>query len=193
MDHVRKRLTAWALAFCLMLGSPFAACKKAADSGEKGPVLVGSGRDPARTDVLTGVYRPVDLPLPEGYRTGFETQECAPFVDPETGAITVLLTRIGEREDLPPYILATTDAEHGVTKTVPLPDLDGTSISRWAFDAEGRCFFTAGKTREHSGDGIYAYTDIYLYRFDPPSGENADRTLSEGLYLNPLFGAGSGV
>ncbi len=183
------------LAFCLAAGSLFTSCRKEAESAEtaNGPVLVGQGWDSAQTDVLTGVYRPVDLPLPEGYRAGYETQQCTPFVDPETGAITVLLTRIGEREDLPPYILATTDAEHGVTETVPLPDLGGKSISRWAFDAEGRCFFTAGKTREQSGDGFYVHRDIYLYRFDPPSEENTGGTLSEGLYLNPFFGEGNGL
>ena len=69
------------LAFCLTAGSLFASCSKEAESAEaaNGPVLVGQERDSECEGVLTGVYRPVDLPLPEGYRTGFETQECAPF------------------------------------------------------------------------------------------------------------------
>lgn len=190
-----KRIFAFLLA-CLCAAASFSCGKKTTAGGTDGdgektsPVtVVGAEKESVRAEVLTGVYRPVDLPLPEGYGAGYETQNCAPRVDGGTGGITALLTRTGESEDLPKYILATTDAEHGVTETVPLPDLGEASITRWAFDGDGRCFFTAQTTRERSADGIYAYQDITLYRFDPPVDGESGWTLSEGLPLNPLYNA----
>ena len=186
------RLAAWTLAVSALVFC--ASCKREGGSGEGktgggGPVVAGADRDPARAELLTGIYTPVKLPLPEGYIVGYETQNCTPLVDRETGSVTVLCIRENEEEDLPKYILATTDAEHGVTRTVPLPGIGDLTVSRWAFDAQGRCFFAAGKTREKSEDGFRAFWDYYLYRFDPPAEGETGGTLSEGLYLNPVFDA----
>ena len=186
------RLAAWTLAVSALVLC--ASCKGEGASGEgktagKGPVVAGADRDPARAELLTGIYTPVKLPLPDGYIAGYETQNCTPLVDRETGSVTVMCIRKNDGEDLPKYLLATTDAEHGVTRTVPLPEIGDLTVSRWAFDSEGRCFFVAGKTREKSEDGFRAFWDYYLYRFDPPAAGETGGTLSEGLYLNPIFDA----
>ena len=176
---------AFLLALCLLA---LPACRGGSpDHGKtSGPVITGSeNSQSARTEVLTGVYRPVELALPEGYQAGYETKECTPAIDPETGAVTTVLTRIDGES--PRYLLATTDAEHGVTRTVPLPVPEGEQLTRWAFDADGRLFFASMKIRTGSETGFRSAWDITLYRFDAP-GEGEEGTLSEGVDLNAAFG-----
>ena len=191
MKRQLKKLTALALAISIVTGGALASCKKNADGdGGSGPTVLGSGRDSEHAEVLTGVYRPVDLPLPEGYCAGGETKNCNPLVDHETGAITALLTRKNTADaDAPAYLIVTTDAEHGVTRSTPVTGIDGMSVTRWAFDGSGRCFFTAQRLGQISAEGYatYADNDIVLYRFDPPGEGETEGTLAKEVLLNPFF------
>ena len=191
---ITRRMTAiTAILLCLALLASCRADKtdEAKTEAQNGPVIVAPQEPTAHTEVLTGVYRPVPLALTEGYEAGSETQNCSPYIDAETGAVTVLLTRIDRNADdgEPLYLIVTTDAEHGVTRTVPLPDFGEGSVARWAFDGEERLFFAAQRTRERSEADFRPYCDIDLYRYDLPDGEHPEGALSEALPLNPLFGA----
>ena len=116
------------LALCLLV---LPACRRTAPASPNRP---GSGvsedAPTTRTEVLTGVYRPVALALPEGERSMSVSRFAVtvPWIDPALGTVTVYTENQAGQG-----FAVTTGVESGVLRDVTVPLPEGMTYSAGAF------------------------------------------------------------